>query len=247
MITPILEGIATYSTAISHISKHRLWGFIFLPGLLSFLLAIIVISLSYGLSDNLGDVIDNLWKWDWGQSVVNKIAQVFGGLLILVMGALVFKQILLVVLAPFMSILSAKVEEQLTGNKENLNFSFGKAMSDILRGLRLAIRNVIRELLATLLLFTIGLIPIFTPFTTIFIFLLQSYYAGFGNTDYALERHFNYRNSIKYVHQNRGVTLGNGIVFMLLFLSVVGFFLAVPLSTVAATLQTVKRVGGKVS
>ena len=111
-------------------------------------------------------------------------------------------------------------------------------ISDMLRGLRLAIRNATRELLATALLFLIGLIPVLTPFTTALIFLLQSYYAGFGNTDFTLERHFNYRESVRYVQRNRGLTLGNGIIFMALFLSVVGFIIALPLGTVAAALQT---------
>ena len=242
MISNIVEGLTTYGAAIKHVSKHRLWMYILLPGLLSLMLAAMVISSAYGFSDNLGGLIDNLWRWDFGKSVVEKIAQVFGGILILAVGAILFKQILMVVMAPFMSILSAKVEEQVTGIKPEAPFSVNKMISDVLRGLRLAIRNVTRELLATAFLFIIGLIPVFTPFTTALIFIIQSYYAGFGNTDFALERRYNYRDSIKYVRRHRGVTIGNGIIFMLLFLSVIGFLFALPLATVAATLQTVKRV-----
>ena len=242
MISNIIEGISTYSAAVRHISKHKLWGYVFLPGMLSIILAAIVISISLGLSDDLGGWIDNLWKWGWGKSVVEKIAQAFSGLLILIFGALIFKQILMVLLAPFMSILSAKVEEQLTGIKGDSSFSIAKAISEMFRGLRLAVRNIIRELLATIVLFIIGLIPLFTPFTTVLIFILQSYYAGFGNTDFTLERHLNYRDSVRFVQQNRGAAIGNGIVFMVLFLSVVGFFFALPLSTVASALQTLKRI-----
>ena len=242
MIGNVVKGLTTYGAAVRHISKYRLWLYVLLPGLLSLLLAAMVIALAFGFSDNLGSVIDNLWRWDWGRTIVEKIAQIFGGLLILALGAILFKQTLMVVLAPFMSMLSAKVEEQVTGVKIKEPFSVNKVFSDMLRGLRLAIRNVIRELLATALLFLIGLVPVFTPFTTALIFLLQSYYAGFGNMDYTLERYYNYKNSIRFVRRNRGLTLGNGIIFMVLFLSVVGFIVALPLATVAATLQTIKRI-----
>lgn len=242
MLKGILEGISTYSTAIKHISKHGLWGFVLLPGLLSLLLAIGIITLAWGLSDDLGGLIDIWWPWDWGRSVVEKIAQIFGGILIVAFGAILFKQLLMVILAPIMSLLSAKVEEQITGIKSTTSFSLGKIISDLLRGLRIALRNVFRELFASIFLFLIGLIPVFTPFTTAMIFLIQSYYAGFGNTDLTLERHFNYRDSVNFVRNNRSLSIGNGIVFMLLFLSVIGFLFALPLGTVAATIQTLKRL-----
>ena len=199
MIKNITEGITSYGAAVRHVSKHGMWAYILLPGLLCLILGGIIISAAWGFSDDLGGLIGNLWKWDWGRPVVEKIVQVFGGLLILAFGAVIFKQIIMVVLAPFMSILSEKTEEQLTGKISDRKFSVGRAISDIVRGLRIAIRNIIRELLATVFLLLIGLIPLFTPFTTVLIFLIQSYYAGFGNMDYTLERHFNYKNSIRFV------------------------------------------------
>jgi CysZ protein len=206
--------------------------------LFALVLAALLVSSSINLSDDLGHFISDFWRWDFGRSIVDKAAQVFGGLLIIAVGAVLFKQVIMVSMAPFMSLLSAKVEGQVTGARVDSSFSMGRAIADLLRGLRIAVRNVTRELLLTAFLFLLGLIPVFTPFTTVLIFLVQAYYAGFGNTDYTLERHYKYRESVRYVKRNRSVTLGNGIVFMALFLTVIGFLVALPLSTVAATLQT---------
>jgi CysZ protein len=75
---------------------------------------------------------------------------------------------------------------------------------------------------------------------------VQSYYAGFGNMDYTLERHFKYSESIDFVKQNKGVAIGNGIVFMLfLLIPVVGIILVLPLSVTAATTETVKLLEAK--
>ncbi|HFA49907.1 MAG TPA: EI24 domain-containing protein [Bacteroidetes bacterium] len=245
MIKNTADGIRSYGAAMRHISKHGMWAYILLPGLLCLVLGGIIISAAWGFSDDLGGLISNFWKWDFGKPAVEKIVQVFGGLLILAFGAVFFKQIIMVVLAPFMSILSEKVEKQLTGEISQRSFSVGRALSDIVRGLRIATRNIIRELLATVFLLLIGLVPTFAPFTTVLIFLIQSYYAGFGNMDYTLERHFSYKNSIRFVKKNRGLALGNGIVFMLLFFTVIGFLFALPLGTVAATIQTVKKLENK--
>ncbi len=61
--------------------------------------------------------------------------------------------------------------------------------------------------------------------------------------DFTMERHLNYRESIDFVHENRGVAIGNGIGFMLIFLiPVLGIFIALPMATAAATLRTVKKL-----
>lgn len=247
MVKNFFSGISAYSKAIQHISKYRMWGYVLLPGLLSLVLGAAVFSTAWGLSDNIGGLIDGWWKWDFGRSVVEKIAQVFGGLLVVVLGILVFRQMVMVVLAPFMSILSEKVEAQLRGRKSDRPFTLKQVISDLSRGLRLALRNIVRELSATALLFLLGLIPFFTPFTTVLIFLLQSYYVGFGNIDFTLERHLNYRESIRFVGRNRSLAIGNGAVFMLLLFTFIGFFFALPLGTVAATIETVKRLPDGIS
>ena len=242
MVKDFLTGITAYGKAVQHVSKNNMWAYVLLPGLLSAVMAILVFWTAWGLSDNVGGLIDDLWKWDWGKTTVETIAQVFGGLLVAALGLLIFRQMVMVVLAPFMSLLSEKVEAQLMGKPSARPFTMKQALKDLIRGLRLALRNIVRELSATALLFLLGLFPIFTPFTTALIFLLQSYYVGFGNMDYTLERHLGYRDSIRFVHRNRAMAIGNGAVFMFLLLTFIGFFFALPLGTVAATIETIKRL-----
>jgi CysZ protein len=70
--------------------------------------------------------------------------------------------------------------------------------------------------------------------------LVQAYYAGFGNMDYTLERHLNYKESINFIAKNKGVSIGNGIVFMLcLLIPVLGIIIVLPLSVTAASVKTV--------
>ncbi len=243
MFKNFFDGATAYGTAFRHISNYGLWGYVLVPGILTILIAFAVFGAAWGLSDNIGDVLDNLWRWETGRSVVEKIAQVFGGILVLATSLIIFKQLVLVVASPFMSFLSEKVEQQLLGSSLSPSFSLSQITSDIARGLRIAIRNILRELSATIFLLLLGLIPIFTPFTTVLIFVIQAYYAGFGNFDFALERRFRYRESVGFVQNNRLLVLGNGTVYILLLLTFVGFLFALPVGVVAATIEANKRLG----
>ncbi len=242
MFKNFFDGATAYCKAINHVSKHGLWGYVLIPGILTILIGIGVFGIAWGLSDNIGDLLDNLWPWDWGRTVVAAIAQVFGGLLVLALSFIIFKQLVMVVSAPIMSILSEKVENQLLGLENGSKFSIPQMVSDIVRGLRIALRNTVRELTATLFLLILGLIPLFTPFTTVLVFVLQAYYAGFNNFDFALERRYRYHESVRFVQQNKMLAIGNGAVFLFLLFTFVGFLVTLPLGVVAATIEATKRL-----
>jgi CysZ protein len=78
------------------------------------------------------------------------------------------------------------------------------------------------------------------------LFAVQSYYAGFGNMDYTLERHLDYKKSVEFVGNHKGFAIGNGVVFMLcLLIPVVGIILVLPLSVTAASTKTLALLHNK--
>ena len=99
------------------------------------------------------------------------------------------------------------------------------------------------ELLLTIPILLIGFIPIIGFISTPLLFLVQSYYAGFGNMDYTLERHLSYRQSVQFVKNHKGIALGNGMVFMvILLIPILGIILVLPLSVTAASSETINVV-----
>ena len=241
MISSFTAGFGAYLKAFQLISRYRLWSYMLMPMLISIVLGALILGTAWNISGDFGDWLITYYPWEWGRGIFETIASVFGGFFVIAFGIIIFKNLVLAFSSPFMSMLSEKVERELTGYKSKpINPS--QFIKDLIRGIRIALRNVIRELFYTFLLFLLGLIPIFTPFTTILIFLVQSFYAGFGNIDYTLERHFSIRGSVHFVRSNRWLALGNGAAFMLLFFTGIGFLVALPLGTVAATAETVKRL-----
>jgi CysZ protein len=240
MFKNIINGIKAYFGTFKLISKLGLWKFFAIPILISVITGLSFVALAYFFSDNLGTLIARIWVWEWGSETFATISTYIGGLLILVIGLILYKHIVMALSAPFMSPVSEKVETHLLGETDHShrNTSFSQQLS---RGIRINVRNLIRELLFMIPLIILSFIPVIGIAATILIFLIQAYYVGFGNMDYTMERHFNYKESIQFVRKNRGIAIGNGIVFVLmLFIPVIGFIITLPISVVAASTETVK-------
>lgn len=239
MFRNILKGIQAYSGALALISKLKLWKYFAIPIAISIITATIIGFSAYGLSDNIGRFVARIWIWDWGKETFTAISTFIGAIVIIAIGLILYKHIIMALSAPFMSPVSEKIEAHLTGveSHQHRNTTFKE---QLWRGIRINVRNLGKELLITIPILILKFIPVVNIFSTVLLFLVQAYYAGFGNMDYTLERHFKYRESIRFVRQHRGVAIGNGIVFILfLLIPVIGVILVLPMSVTAASLKTV--------
>lgn len=239
MITPILNGIKAYTGALALISKLKLWKYFFIPIIISIITASLIALSAYGLSDNIGRIIAQIWPWEFGKDTFTSVSTFIGGIVVIAIGLILYKHIIMAFSAPFMSPVSEKIEAHLTGvkNHTHRNTSF---QEQLWRGIRINFRNLIKELLITIPLLLLKFIPVINLFSIGILVLVQAYFAGFGNMDYTLERHFKYRESLQFVRKNRGVAIGNGLVFILfLIIPIIGVILVLPMSVTAASIQTV--------
>ena len=240
MIQNILLGIRAYGSVLPLISKLKLWKYFVVPILISGLTATIIGFLAYALSDSIGQYLAQIWLWDWGKEVVLAITSVVGGMFVLWIGFVLYKYIVLALSAPFMGAVSEKIEIHINGNSTG-KYQETSFQSQLWRGIRLNSRNLLKEILFTVPILLLNFIPVINIFSTLLLFLMQGYYAGFGNIDYTLERHLEYKESINFVRKHKGIAVGNGIVFMLcLLIPVVGVIIVLPLSVTAASVRAVE-------
>jgi CysZ protein len=248
MFKNIFIGLKAYAGAFELISKLKLWKYFVIPILISVITAVVISLSAYGFSDNIGQFISKIWVWEWGKETFTTISEIFGGIIIIVLGLVLYKHIIMALSAPFMSPVSEKIEAHLLGENSKLihqhrNTSF---QEQLWRGIKINLRNLFIELWLTAIILIISLVPVIGWFTSLLLFFIQAYYAGFGNMDYTLERHFKYKESLTFVRKNRGIAIGNGIVFMLfLLIPVVGVILVLPLSVTAASTETVKLLNAQ--
>ncbi|HEA31505.1 MAG TPA: EI24 domain-containing protein [Leeuwenhoekiella sp.] len=239
MIKGTLHAINAYRRSFSLINQLALWKYYMIPMAISFITAVGIGFSAWNFSDDIGAFIAKLWIWDWGAQTFATLSTILGGLLVILVGLILYKHIVMALSAPFMSPVSEKIEVHLYGKKhEHRNTS---NTGQLWRGIRINLRNLVWELVITLPLLILGLIPVVNFITTPLAFLVQAYYAGFGNMDYTLERHYTYRESVNFVKQNRALAIGNGIVFMgCLLIPVVGIIIVLPLSATAASVVTLE-------
>lgn len=242
MIKDVFIGVSGYLKYLPLISKLGLWRYIFIPMLLGMFLLIAVGGSAYGLSDNLGDWMTSWYKWERGSAFVHTFSAWIAGIIIFVGGIIISKYLVMILASPFMSPMSEKIEAA-HPQAVSLTAQPLSAIAGILRGLRLASGNIFKELFFTAILLIAGIIiPFISPFTAVLIFLLQAYYAGGGNMDFTLERYYGVKESKRFVKANRGLAIGNGIVFMAMLMLGFGFLFAPALGTLAVTSEVVERI-----
>ena len=244
MVKNIFKGIKAYVSALGLISTLGLWKYFAVPVLISFITASLIGLSAWSWSDNIANTIDLLWIWEWGADWFHGFAEILGGILIIILGLIVYKHIVMALSAPFMSPVSTAIEHHFLGEKHiHRNTS---NTSQLWRGIRINVRNLAMEIFITIPLLILSLIPVLNIVTTVLLFLVQAYYAGFGNMDYTLERHYGYKESVGFVKRHKGVAIGNGIIFtIMLFIPVIGVLMVLPLSVTAASSQTIRFIQDK--
>ena len=242
-MTMLIKGASAYLRGFKLIHQHGLWLYFWIPVLLSLVLGGAVLNTAWLLSDDIGGWLLSFYPWEWGSGTVESILNVMSGLVLVIFTFMIFRYLIMAIASPFMSLLSERLEAKMYPDRETPSFSVAVFFSSLIRGIRIALRNIIRELFFTLLIFILGIIiPILSPAVPFLILALQAFYAGFGNMDFTLERHFGVRESVRFAKRNRMLVIGNGLVFVLLLMTIIGFLFALPLGTAAGAVTVFDKL-----
>ncbi len=141
MIKNIILGIKEDGGAFALISKLKLWKYFIIPVFISIFTAVLMALEAYILSDNIGSFISKAWIWDWGKETFTGLSNFFGAVIIIILGLIVYKHIILAFSAPFMGIVSEKIEFHLYGDVKHLHRK-SSFFEQLIRGIRINIRNL---------------------------------------------------------------------------------------------------------
>jgi len=245
MIKDFIQGFTAFATAHKIINKYHLWSYLILPGLLSVAYVLLLIILGSIYFSEFSAYITENWLPDFMTgSVMIIITDILLWILLLLTGYMTYKHVVLIIFSPILSHLSEKVE-QLVFSQPAPAFSINHMINDIIRSLLINSRNLWFTIIFSLLSLLLIFIPVIGAVaSTIFLFLIQSYYGGFGLIDYTLERkRFSVKDSIQFAKTNKALVNGIGSGFMILLLiPVVGWFLAPAYGTVTATIATLEKL-----
>ncbi len=201
-LNEIKKGILAYTEAIQKFNKFDLQKYFLLVFLLLFIFLFPVMIM---------DAFMYLFSFILPFSKSTKYESLFAQFMASISGFF-----LLLVLSPVFSLVSEKVTAKLQG--KTYHFSSTQFIKDILRGIKITLRNLIYEYLfialISILLYLSPKNSISNIMGNILLILVTSYYYGFTLLDYALENHrFSYKKSLNFVKNNKGIAIGLGLVY----------------------------------
>jgi len=245
LLKEIIIAIQSYFEAHDFIRKHRLWKWIIIPGILYTLLFIFGMYFFWQSSNNAVNWISQqigLEAWlqkqrsDW-LSFIFVMAGLILRIVLVFFYFSLFKYLFLIIGSPVFAYLSEKTESILEG--KDFPFDGKQLLQDVLRGIRLALRNTLWQTVYVVSLLLLSLVPLAGWITPVIALFVECYYYGSSMLDYSLERHkLTYAQSIIYIGRHRGLAIGNGLMFYLMHgFIIIGWVLAPAYAVVAATLS----------
>jgi len=235
------SGLGAYLRVPAAISKHRLWHYQLLPGLLSLLISALMIAVMAWLA-----IKARAWtmqSWDLRETTWGPWLSLLVGIGAFVIMAIAFfflhKRIILILLAPFLSNISETITRAECGPQPDTSLTKWQTRK---RSIVINIRSAVIELVLTVPLALVGLLPFLSPVTAPLVLLIGSRYAGNGLMDFPLEyRGLSVRESIRWSRKHMATATGVGLGYQLMIIvPILGWMFAPTFATVAGTLRAIE-------
>jgi len=226
-------GVRLYGKALAFTRKHNLWKYYFLPALLNVIIFVSVGIVGFYFVNDTIDWLEGLFRLDnpvnWWQTALSYIVAILVSIIAFLIYFKSYKYLMLILLAPVLSIVAAKVQEILHPERPNEDFHFPQFLHDLKRGLIINLTNLAIELSITIPLILIGLFfsPV-SPFTTVLIILVESYFLGFGMIDLRNEfMKLDVQESRATVKKHRPFAVGVGMtMYFMIWIPILGILFA---------------------
>ena len=211
-------GFKSYLESIPFIFYNGIWKYLIVP--------LILFGIIFYVGNRFGATADSLEQvretgncsWGWlGLSWVFLKSQFFKLLEFLFLDAT--KYLIMIFLSPLLAIISEKTEEILTGNKYKFNLK--RLIVDVKRGIGIAIRMLIAEVLLAFVLWEWIVAPLFGVneiIVDVVTLCIGFYFYGFAYVDYINERlRLTIKESWKFMKRHAGLAFAIGSVYSLFY------------------------------
>nr|MDQ6903868.1 EI24 domain-containing protein [Bacteroidota bacterium] len=118
-------------------------------------------------------------------------------------------------------------------------FGIKTYLKDVIRGIRIALRNALWQTVYTVSILFLSLIPLVGWATPVLAVFVECFYFGFSMLDYTNKRKgLSFSESIDFINRQKGLATGNGMVFYLMHtVPFAGWIFAPGYAVIAATLS----------
>lgn len=221
MLKELIIAFQSYIKAHHFITKHRLWKWILIPGILYTILFVVGLYFFWVSAATVVAALSHFVHIDrflqHRQSALLSFFFVMGGLMVhLVLVFLyfsLFKYLILIIGSPLFTYLSEQTDALINGKEYKMGFN-KTFRQDMLIGIRVAIRNSLWQTVYLICLLILSFVPIVGWITPVICIFVECYYYGFSMLDYSCRRHqMSPSASVAYISQRKGLAIGNGMIF----------------------------------
>jgi len=221
LLKELIIAFQSYIRAHHFITKHRLWKWILIPGILYTILFVIGLYFFWVSAATVVGTISHFVHIDrflqHRQSALLSFFFVMGGLMVhLVLVFLyfsLFKYLILIIGSPVFTYLSEQTDALINGKEYKIRFN-RQFRLDMLVGIQVALRNSGWQTVYLICLLILSFIPIVGWITPVICIFVECYYYGFSMLDYSCRRHrMTSSASVAYISQRKGLAIGNGMIF----------------------------------
>ena len=245
MLKEIIISFQAYFHTHRFIIKHRLWKWILVPGLIyAILFSVGIYLFSVSSSHAIEFMMLKTGLKAWMLQMQNSWLSfflIFGQFILWLVLMLfyfsLFKYLFLIIGSPVFAYLSEKTEAIIEG--KDYPFNFKQLLKDILRGVKLALRNMLWQTVYVIAILILSFIPVVGWIAPLLALSVECYYLGFSMLDYSCARNkLSPSQSIAFISRHKGLAIGNGLIFYLMhLLLVIGWILAPGYAVIAATIS----------
>ena len=246
-------GFKTYSDAFEFIFKNGLGYYFLYPLVIAVFLFVVGFTLTTEFADYVNAHITDYFGLDdpdsWFLAAIGWLVSFFihiiTWIIFFYIKASFLKYLTLILLSPVLARVSQRTEEIITGVK--IKFDAWQFIKDVIRGIAMALRNMIAEYILIAIFFFISFIPIVGwLFSLVFLSLISWFFYGFSMIDYSNERkRLSIRESTRFAQKNKWLCITNGFLFWIIFsIPWIGVIFAPITGIVAATIAVNKKNEG---
>ncbi len=247
MLKEIIIAFESFSKAHHFITKHKLWKWILIPGILYTILFCIGMYFFWESAATAVATLSHFTHIDrflqHRQSPTLSFFFVMGGMMVHLVLVFFyfsfFKYLFLILGSPLFAYLSQLTEALISGKGEDFKINRTLLFQDVRRGIRVALRNCMWQTVYTFSILIVSCIPIIGWIMPVVSTFVECYYYGFSMLDYSCQRHrLSQSASQEYIGQHKGLAIGNGIIFYgMHFVPILGWVLAPAYAVIAATIS----------
>lgn len=243
----IVIAFQSYLKAHQFISKHRIWKWILIPGILYCILFCIgmyfflesTVTAVAALSRFIGIERFLQHRHSAGLSFLFMMGGIMVHLVLVFFYFSLFKYLYLIIGSPLFAYLSQLTEALVEGKREDFKLDGKQLLRDMRRGIRVALRNSVWQTVYTISILILSFIPLIGWITPVISTFVECYYYGFSMLDYSCQRHkLSQSATLSYISRHKGLAIGNGIIFYGMHLiPILGWVLAPAYAVIAGTIS----------